>query len=278
MKNKLIFTFIAVLLFFGSAFGEYKRIVSLAPSVTQSLYELGLDKEIIAITIYCPLGTSKKEIIGTLLEPDLEKIAALKPDFIVSTKEGNNKAAVEKLMRLGFNVYVMETSQNFIEISSNFYNLAKTLGKKEEASIIIDEAKDDIDAVYFKLKNNDRLKLFWEVGAKPLYTAGKQSFVNDYNYYTNTVNIYDDIDARYPSINIEDVLERNPDIIVLVNMGDISAEETENWKKYKTVKAVKNQKIFMIDVNDIFTPTPKTFAKGVKIVAQTIYPELFSGK
>lgn len=274
--KKLIFALFFLCVFLSPAYAqEYKRIISLAPSVTESLYELGIDEEIAGITIYCPKGVSNKEIIGTLLEPDIEKIAVLKPDLIISTKEGNSKAAVEKLIRLGFNVYVMEMSENFIEISSNFYSLAKKVGKEETASAIIDNAREEVSEIYDKLSSAQELSMFWEVGAKPLYTAGKKSFVNDYNYYTKTVNVYENLDMRYPSVDIESVLEKNPEIIVLVNMGDISKEETETWKKYKTLNAVKSGKIFMIDVNDIFTPTPSTFAKGVKILARLIYPEIF---
>ena len=254
---------------------DYKRIVSLAPSVTESLYELGMDNEIVGITIYCPKGQSKKEIIGTLLEPDIEKIMLLNSDLIVATKEGNNKAVVEKLIRLGFNVFVMDTSENFIEICSNFYALAKKIGKEEIAVEIIDNAKEYSEEVLNMFEGIEKQSVFWEVGARPLYTAGKQSFVNDYNYFTKTGNIYADVNMRYPPIDIEDVLKRNPDIIIMVNMGDVSAAETELWKKYKTLNAVKNGKIFMIDVNDIFTPTPSTFAKGLKIISKMLYPEIF---
>lgn len=277
--KKIVFTVFALFLFSSPALAqEYKRIISLAPSVTESLYELDMEDNIAAITVFCPKGTTKKEIIGTLLEPDIEKITVLKPDLIVATKEGNSKEPVEKLIRLGFNVYVMETSQNFIEICSNFYSLAKKTGKEELAGKIIDTAGENISEIYAKLQPQEKRTLFWEVGAKPLYTAGKNSFVNDYNHYTATVNIYADLEMRYPSVDIEDVLERNPDIIVLVNMGDISAEEINFWKKYNTLNAVKNEKIFMLDVNDILTPTPSTFSKGVAILSKTLYPEFFVDK
>ncbi|MCL2144307.1 MAG: helical backbone metal receptor [Endomicrobia bacterium] len=257
---------------------DYKRIVSLAPSVTESLYELGLDNEVAGITMYCAKGKSKKEIIGTLLEPDLEKIVMLKPDLIVSTKEGNNKAAVEKIQRLGFDVYVMETASNFKDICENFTLLAEKVGREQKVLELIAKAENEVQEIYVQTSFLPKETVFWEVGAKPLYTAGKQSFVNDYNFYTATINIYEDIDVRYPPISIEDVIERNPDIIILVNMGDISKDEIKNWKKYNTVTAVQNERIYMIDVNDIFTPTPSTFAKGVKILAKTVMPEIFGGK
>ena len=257
---------------------DYKRIISLAPSITESLYELGMDEEVIGITMYCPHVKSKKEIIGTLLEPDLEKIVILKPDLIISTKEGNSKAAVEKIQRLGFDIYIMETAGSFKEICKNFKTLAAKVGKEKKAEELIEKAEAEVQEIYSKTLFLPRESVFWEVGAKPLYTAGKRSFANDYNFYTATTNIYEDINMRYPSISREDVIERNPDIIILVNMGDISKDEIKNWKKYNTVTAVQNERVYMIDVNDIFTPTPSTFAKGVKILEEIIRPKIFENK
>ncbi|MDR1195725.1 MAG: helical backbone metal receptor [Endomicrobium sp.] len=279
MKNKFFIIICFIFLFAVEMYAkEYEHIVSLAPSVTESLYELGMDEKVAGITIYCPKGKSQKEITGTLLEPDIEKITMLKPDLIISTKEGNNKAAVEKIARLGFEVFTMETSENFKEICENFLTLAVKLEKEEKAKELIAKAEEEVLLIHSQTLFMPRESVFWEVGAKPLYTAGKQSFVNDYNYYTSTFNIYNDIDIRYPQVNVEDVIERNPDIIIMVDMGDIGKDEIKNWQKYSAISAVQNQRIYMIDVNDVFTPTPSTFAKGVKILAATIFPEIFGGK
>jgi iron complex transport system substrate-binding protein len=173
----------------------------------------------------------------------------------------------------------MEAAKNFNEICINYYNLAKKLGRKKEAEKIINGAKHSIEEIYGKVNGLNGLKVFWEIGARPLYTAGKQSFVNDYNYYTRTVNLYKDADMRYLAVNVEDVIKRNPDIIMLVNAGDINSEEIRNWNKYKMIEAVRNNKIFMIYDSNVFTPTPLTFAKGVAMLAKVIYEDVsFNGK
>jgi len=268
--KKLLLIFIFLFIAAGG-YAEYKRIISLAPSVTRSLYELGLEENIKAVTIYCPEGTVKKENIGTLLEPNIEKIISLKPDLIISTKEGNNKSAIEKMQRLGCKIYVMDTVSSFDEICANFQNLANYVGKKETAEKIISNVIKEINEITAKTKDKKPEKIFWEVGAKPLFTAGKKSFVNNYNKFLGTTNIFNDVDMRYPNVTMESVIIKNPDIILLVNMGDITFEEMQRWKKIKTINAVKNNKIYMLDVNDIFTPTPLTFLKGVKIILKTVY-------
>lgn len=275
---KKIFITLIIVFISANLFAEYKRIISLAPSVTRSLYELGIEENVIAVTVYCPKGTTQKENVGTLLEPNIEKIISLNPDLIISTKEGNNKSAIEKIQRLGCNVYIMDTVSNFDEICKNFQNLGNYLDKKETVSKILKTVKDEIDSILLKVKNKKSEKIFWEVGAQPLFTAGKKSFVNNYNKFLGTTNIFEDIDMRYPNVNIESVILKNPDIILLVNMGDITHEEIKRWKQINTISAVKNNRLYMLDVNDIFTPTPLTFLNGVKIILKTLYPDLENEK
>ena len=135
--KKLLMFLLIIFLFQCNLVAEYKRIISLAPSVTESLYELGMDEQIIANTTFCSDGKIKKEKIGTFTEPNIEKIISLKPDLIIATKEGNNKAVVEKLIRLKLPVYVMETVAKFEDICNNFQSLADFLGKTETANKIV---------------------------------------------------------------------------------------------------------------------------------------------
>jgi iron complex transport system substrate-binding protein len=254
---------------------EYTRIVSLAPSVTKSLYELGAECFVKGITIFCPKGTEKKEIIGTLLEPNIEKIAYIKPDLIIASKDGNSKVVVNKLQRLGFEVYVMEKSENFKDICINYYNLAQKINKVNEATNIIATANIHIDTLYSKLSKGKILTVFWEIGSNSLYTAGNKSFANDYNAYSNTLNVYRDINKSYFQVSMEDVLNRNPDIIFLVNAGNIPKEELSLWRKSSLLNVVKNNRVFIVDSQDMFTPTPLRFVENLSLLLKIIYGDSF---
>jgi len=268
-KKILIF----LLIFFSfscSLFAEYKKIISLAPSVTESLYELGLEENLIANTVYCPDGNFKKEKIGTLIEPSIEKIISLKPDLIVGTEEGNYETVIDKMLRLKLTVYVMGKYSNFEDICDNFQKLADYLGKSDEAKKDIDEVKKEISNLSNETKDKKQEKIFWEVGANPIFTIGKRSFINEYNKFINGINVFENVDMRYPNISVESVIERNPDIIILVNMGDVSDQEIFKWNKYKNITAVKNNKIFLLEADDIFTPTPKKFLNGIKVLQKKL--------
>jgi len=267
-----IFRILLFLIFLlpSTVFAEYSRIISLAPSVTESLYELGIDKELIANTVYCSNGNFKKEKVGTVTEPNIEKIVSLNPDLIIATKEGNYKTIVDKLIRLKLTVYVMEPYSNFEDICFNFQQLADYLDKSDEAKQIVSNVKKEISQLSKETKKTNKEKIFWEVGANPIFTVGNKSFVNEYNKYINGINVFENIDMRYPNISVESVIEKNPDIIMLVNMGDVSEQEIAKWSKYKNITAVKNNKIYLLEANDIFTPTPKKFLNGIKVLQEKL--------
>ncbi|MDR1663099.1 MAG: helical backbone metal receptor [Endomicrobium sp.] len=270
-KKKYFILIILLLCVFFVYAKEYTCIVSLAPSVTKSLYELGAESCVKGITVFCPKGSIRKEIVGTLLDPNIEKIAYIKPDLVIASKDGNSRAIVDKLCRLGFEVYVMEKSENFKDICSNYYDLAEKINKLKKASNTINKAKVYVDKLHNKLNKNGSLRVFWEIGNNPLYTVGGKSFANDYNIYSNTINIYNGINKNYFQVFREDVMKYNPDIILLVNLGNMSKEELSFWCKYKTLDAVQNNRIFIIDLEDMFVPTPLTFAENLSFLAKIVY-------
>jgi iron complex transport system substrate-binding protein len=268
LKKYLLLLLFLILCAADAIYAEYKRIISLAPSVTANLYELGLESKVVGITQYCPKGTTPKEVIGTLQEPNIEKIISLRPDIIISTKEGNKRQTVEKLQSLNLEVYTMETAANFDEIASNALALAEKTGSVNIAKANIAKAKEALNETQ-KQKLPPSLKVFWVIGAAPLVSAGGKSIVNDYQQFIGGYNIFNYVNARYPSINAEAVLQKNPDVILLVDMGDVSKKEIKYWQRYKTLSAVKNKKIFMVSP-DIFTLTPLTFAESAEILRKTI--------
>jgi iron complex transport system substrate-binding protein len=273
IKLKYLFVLLFLFVFNFSVYSkEYKRIVSISPSVTNSLYELNEEKNIKGITIYCKKGITKKECIGTILEPNIEKIISIFPDLIIFSEELYNKSIFNKFKKYGLNTYVVCVSNDFYSLCNNYYNLAVKLGKTKIANKKIFEAKHLIENNIKKIDySKNKQKIFWIIETDPLYTTGNNSFFNDYNNYTNTSNIYNDIDINYFSVNIENIIERNPDIIFIVNDKNIAKKEIRKLEKYTMINAVKNKKIFIIENNDILISTPLNFAKSITTLIKIIY-------
>jgi len=260
--------------------GTSKRIVSLAPSITESLYQLGADEALIAVTSYCnyPPQAKTKEIIGTIIGPNIEKIYSLSPDLVLANNGINRSQTIEKLKSLGLRVVALDECDNFGDIIKSFIQLGKLIDREQEVKAIIKKVEAEVKSINQRLKTLPRVRVFWEVGARPLVSVGPQSFTNEFTRYSGGINIFNDTPGKHPRVSREEVLKRNPDVIMLVTMGDVTEREKEYWKKFKDLKAAKFDRIYIIDADKVCRPTPNSFLAGLKEVAALLHPEVFGGK
>ncbi|HPP67362.1 MAG TPA: helical backbone metal receptor, partial [bacterium] len=223
-----------------------KRVVSLGPYITENLLLLGIDKEIIGVTIHeKPEIRKNREIIGTLLEPNLEAIIKLKPDIVIATKEGNRRQSVEKIKGLGIRVETIEEIISYDDLKKNFFILARIFGKTDTASRIVSDIDKKL-AMLKKTQPKNKKNVFWQLGTRPLVTVGKNTYFTQITLMAGGHNIFEDIKTKYITINAEEVIRRNPDVIIGMGMGE-GSEIFEFWKQFNNVEAVKNNHIVKVD-------------------------------
>lgn len=249
--------------------GSYNRIVSLGPAITEDLYLLGAGDKIIAVTTYCirPKEAISKQKVGTVTEIDIEKIVSLRPDMVIATPLTNMKQ-VEKLKQLGVPIISLPPAEKFSDICSQFLELGRLTGKRDEVEEIIKNSNEKIKQIKDKVKNLRKIKVFVQIGANPLFTISKNSFINDYIELAGGENIASDSGAGFYSREV--VLEKNPDAILIVGMGVSAEAEEKMWKRYKNLKAVQNNRIFIMDSYKICSPTPVSFAEVLEEMARTL--------
>lgn len=248
------------------------RIVSLSPAITEALYTLGLEDSIVGVTIYCqkPLRARSKEKIGTLMEPDKEKIVSLKPDLVLAMSLTSPKE-IRKLTNIGLKVVIFQIPQNFHLLCDFFLQLGLVAGKEKDSRRFVMEAKDEVTKIAKKTSSLPKLKVLIQIGSKPLFVATKKYFINDYIRFAGGTNIYQD--AGIGSVSMEDVVKRNPDVIIIATMGLSGENERKTWKRFTTVEAVKNNRIYIVDPDRLCSPTPVSFAKYLAEVVALLYPE-----
>lgn len=261
----------------GYASDYPKRIVSLGPSITEGLYLLGAGDRIVGVTTYCikPPQATKKEKIGSVTEVDVEKIANLKPDLVIATSLTSQKAK-EKLKDLGIKVVDFSLPRNFSDLCEKFLMLGRIVGKGSEAEDIVRKANREIDTIRNRLKGLPKPKVFIQVGARPLFTMTKDSFVNDFIELAGGINIAGE--ARGGLYSREKVIEQNPDVIIIMTMGIVGEEEKRIWQRYRTLKAVRDNRIYIMNSYKIGSPTPVTFVETLKEMAGSLHPEVFVKK
>lgn len=269
MKKYLLFIILGISTLLKA---EPLRIVSLGPYVTENLCLLGLEKQIIGLTIHDREEIKKgKEIIGTLLEPNIEKIVSLKPDIVIGSKEGNRPEHIQKLNNLGIKTLTLEQLYSFKDICKNFLLLGETLNEKGRADRVIKEVETRLTKIEKQISQQKRKKkVFFILGFKPLFTTGKNTYIDEAIRYVGGINIFGDINKKWFSVSVEEVVKRNPDIIIFLSMEE---EQKILWEKLKNTTAVKNKKIFSIEPTVIGSPTPISFIQTVEDMYKLLYLE-----
>ncbi|MFH0947527.1 MAG: helical backbone metal receptor [Elusimicrobiota bacterium] len=246
------------------------RIISLGPTITEQLYLLNAGNKIIGNTIYClkPEDAKYKEKVGTLTEQNIEKIVSLKPDIVLATALTNPKT-ITKLQNFKIKVIQFSYAESFDEICDQFMALGKIVDSEETAKKIVLHSKKEVERIKNKTKKLSKPKIFVQIGANPLFTVTKESFINEFILFADGINIASD--AKSGMYSREKVVEQNPDIIIIITMGITSKEEEKNWQKFKTISAVKNNKIYVVDSYKICSPTPVSFISTLKEIAEILH-------
>jgi len=254
-----------------------KRIVSLAPNITEILFSLGLDEEIVGVSIHCnfPEKAKTKVRVGSYISLDFEKITSLKPDLIIATGAGNTREMVDRLEKLGFQTYAIYP-KNFNDILKSIGHIGEVVNREKEARGIVEGLRKRSQRVIELTKGLSRPKVFIQIGDAPIVTVGKGSFADDLIRLAGGENIAGKEKEVYPRFGMEEILKRSPEVIVISSMnpkGDYQ-KILEQWTRWKTIPAVKNGRIHLIDSDLLDRPSPRII-DGLEELARVLHPEKF---
>ena len=237
---------------------KYNRIVVLDPATVEMIYMLGAEDKIVGVAnlerskVWPEEKVAKLESVGTFMKPSLEKIIALKPDLVITSaltgEELNNGLKSN-------NIEAKRVQANSIEeIFTNFLEVAKMLGKENEANKIIAEKKIKLEEIK-KIATGNKKGLF-VMSASPLMVFGNDNLPNDIMKLLNIKNIAENQKGRNPIVTPEFIMKENPDIIItlLPNPAQIAATNPQ----LKNVNAIKNSKFIVVNSSQILRGSPRT--------------------
>ena len=188
-----------------------KRIVSIVPSQTELLFDLGLNDEVVGITKFCvhPLEWFKKKTrVGGTKKIDIAKVSVLQPDLIIANKEENLKEDVEALEHIApvwiSDIKTLEDALQMIE------KIGEIVGKKQEANNLVKA----IQIVFKQLKQKPVKSCCYLIWQKPYMTVGGDTFINDMFQYCGLQNVFANKE-RYPIVSIEDIQNAAPAMVLL---------------------------------------------------------------
>ena len=254
------------------------RVISLSPFVTETIYLLEAQDQLLADTTYCtvPPEAAKKEKIGSVTQMNVEKIISLQPDLVISSPLSKKKQL--KLLRSqGLRIMEIRNPKTFDQMCTITRNIADALGKTAQANALIKQAVDDVEKVRRQVAGLIPRRVFIQIGLKPLHTVNKDLFINEYIVMANAVNIAENLPSGIYSR--EEVIKQNPDVILVATMGSskkAAALEKKRWMAFSSLSSAKNNEIHVLDPEVICHPTPTTFASGLRQMAALIHPEIDS--
>ncbi len=257
-----------------------ETIISLAPSNTEILFALGLVDKLVAVSQYCnyPPEVQNKPKVGGFSTINIEKVVSFEPDLILATG-GVQEEAARNLKRLGLTVISLDAKRTG-DVLENILLVGKITGRAESARRLRGNLEERIRAVTNKtgdLPDTQRPRVFYEVQYDPLMTAGPGTFIDDLIHLAGGVNIASDSATKYPVYNLEILIERNPEVIIVSFWhGSIvaSVEGVKSRKRWKIIDAVQNNRVYGIHADLVSRPGPR-IVDGLEEIAKYIHPELF---
>jgi iron complex transport system substrate-binding protein len=260
------------------------RIVSTAPSITESLFALGLGGRVVGVSTYChyPPETASLPKVGTYLRPNVERIAGLKPDLVILLKQP--QGVEEQLRRIALPVLLVEhgdLERMFAAIGA----IGEAAGVAARARELTGRIRARLDEIQARTRNRPRRSLLFVVGRTPgrlegLIAVGRGSYLNAIIDIAGGRNVLADSPVDYPKISLETVLARNPDVIV--DMGEMAetkgvTEERKQqvvalWRQRSSLQAVAAGRVYAV-ASDIFVVPGPRVVEAAEAFARMLHPE-----
>jgi iron complex transport system substrate-binding protein len=242
------------------------RIVSVAPAITEILFALGAGDQVVGVTTYCkyPEAARAKPKIGGFTTPNVEAILALRPDQVVMTKTRPDVA--QKLRQTGIDVLEVQPD-TLSGIYESIQSISRQLGVPARGQTLIESIREELQGAAVKPGAGTKPRVLFIVGRTPgtvldLSVAGRGTYLNELIGLAGGENVFADASVPYPQVSMEEVIRRNPDVIIDMGHNEMLTEaQKENvkqlWRKYAFLAAVKNNNVFPISADYFVTPGPR---------------------
>ncbi len=250
--------------------GQPLRVVSLAPHLTEILFEIGAGEQIVGTVNYSDYPPAALEIpqVGGYNRLDLEAIVALRPDLIVAWESGNAPAEIERLQKLGLRLVVTEP-RRLEDVAAVMEQLGKILGRERIAGERADRYRQRLRKIQSEYRGRKVVTVFYQVWNRPLLTINGEQIISHIIELCGGVNVFAELDTLSPQISVESVLERDPEVIIASGMDASRPEWLDEWRKYPSLRAVVSNALFHVEPDILQRHGPRLLS-GAEAVCRTL--------
>ncbi|MEX0806443.1 MAG: cobalamin-binding protein [Candidatus Binatia bacterium] len=253
-----------------------QRIVSLAPSVTETLFALGFGDRLVGVTTYCDYPAEARRLpkIGDFLSPSLEAIIAKRPDLVIGVNGATDPVKARELERLGLKVTLISVA-SLNDILNSIKSIARLLGSPEAGERLVTKIGAQVQDVKHGIAAAPRRPVLLVVGIRPLVAVGGKNFIDEMITLAGGKNIAGNAAQPWLNLPTEYVVAKAPQVIIEAGMGSEREQSGKRWEDLKSIPAVKERRIYYYRSDKILRPGPR-FGEAIAELARLIHPECFA--
>ncbi|MFO0776538.1 MAG: cobalamin-binding protein [Nitrospira sp.] len=253
------------------------RVVSLAPSITEMLFSLGLEDQIVGVTEFCdyPAGAKSKAKLG-YANPNVETIIALRPDLVLAPKDFLRPDLQAKLEQLKIPVFVLD-AKTVEDIPLQLHTLGTMFEKTSAANDVTQHMRQRMAELKLKVETLPAKRVLYVLNSQPLISVGPGSFIHQMIGLAGGVNVAAQAGVAYPRLSMETVLKEDPEVLIFPSgeVETVPRNEQQQWRRWDSLSAVKQQRFHEVSSSLLNRPGPRV-VEGVEQLVRAIHPELFS--
>jgi iron complex transport system substrate-binding protein len=251
------------------------RIVSLAPSVTETLFALGAGSEVVGVSQYCDYPPQVRDLprVGSFLTPNLEAILALRPTLVVGLELSSNLRQIRALNSMGYPVLLV-SDDSLRQIEDSIETIGARIDRRREADQLVARIKARIAAIKERLTDATRIRALMLVGHQPIVAVGTGTYLDELLRIARTDNIADAAGEQWPHLSMEFIIAMRPQVILDGAMGSDPAS-SDFWQKDPAIPAVRDHRVLGYPQDPILHAGPRV-GQSLEMIARMVHPEAFA--
>lgn len=254
-----------------------RRIVSLAPAITETLFALGAGPQVVGVSQYCdyPPEVLKLPKIGSFLTPNIEAIAGLRPTIVIGLQTSSDLREIRALKEMGFTVLMVD-DDSIAGIEAGIRTIGNAIGRAPDAHALLDRIQLKIAAIEDRLRLVPDRRVLMVVGHQPMVAVGAGTYLDELLTMARASNISATSAQAWPRLSLEYIIAMRPQVILDGQMGTDPNSPSTFWAKYPTIPAVRDHRVIGYPENPTLHPGPR-IAQTLELLARLIHPEAFAG-
>jgi len=251
------------------------RVISLAPNLTEIVFAIGAGDRLVGRTTYCDFPAEAKAVaaVGDTLQPSLERIISLQPQVVLISTSSQLEVFTKQLQNQNIAVFVTDP-RDLDGVFRSIEQIGLIVGHTQQAEQLIQNLRDRTRAVEEAVKGRPPVRVFYQLSAEPLYTAGHDAFVTDLMRRAGAMSVTADVPGAWPKYSNESALAAQPEAIILPTGGSMGAANSTVTEALAKSSAALQGRVYKISDDHLTRPGPRS-VDGLEAMARALHPEAF---